>query len=691
MNLKIILCGLFCFLGISLWAQVNPEMDNQQSVEDLIENIATASEDENADYTTIYEDLNYFLNNPLNLNSASEEDLEKLQVLNDIQIRSIIAYRENFGQFLTIYELQLVNGFDKSIIDKILPFLTVEKSEGLINIPIRKALINGNHEMFLRAGQMLEDQKGFTPKIDSSDSRYLGDKNKLYARYKFSYKNKLFWGITAEKDPGEEFFNGTQKKGFDYYSAHFQLSNVGLIKTLNIGDYNVKFGQGLTIWSGMGGGKSPYAINLRKKYQGINKYSSTDENQFMRGVGTTIRLKNFDVSAFYSRKNRDANIVATDTLNEEELVVSSLQITGLHTTDAEIADKDAIKETVMGGNVSYNNSRFKLGMSFVHYNFNAEINKQIAPYNQFELNKNQNTNIGLDYQFSLHNFNFFGEVATCENQSLGYLNGVTASLAPQVAIGILHRSYDRDYQAYYCGAFGESSGNSNESGTYIGLEVSPYKRFKISAYFDTYKFSWLRFGVDTPSDGYDYFAQLDYLPSRNVSMYIRIKHENKPVTNSIEIPSIDKLQNISNRKIRYNLQCKLNDNIKIKSRIELSDYAVEDSTSDKGYMIYQDVIYSFSKLPLSFSLRYAIFDTDTYNSRIYAFEDDVLYAFSIPAYYSKGSRAYLTLKYSLSEKIDIWLRAARTVYADMDLTGSGLTEIDSNHKTDFKVQIRIKF
>ena len=96
---------------------------------------------------------------------------------------------------------------------------------------------NGQHEWITRLTRTLEKQDGFAPISDSAlaespNSRYLGDPNKIYSRYRFRFGNFVSWGITAEKDAGEEFFKGSQKQGFDYYSGHLFLRNIRKIKAI---------------------------------------------------------------------------------------------------------------------------------------------------------------------------------------------------------------------------------------------------------------------------------------------------------------------------------------------------------------------------------------------------------------------------------------------------------------------------
>jgi hypothetical protein len=663
-----------------------------QTLEDLIENLAV-NLDENIDYTGLYDDLNFYLNDPLNLNTATIEDLEKLQILNDFQIKSLLNYIYKTGKMLSVYELQLVYGFSEQDITNILPFITVKNISSNEPLNLKNALKYGNNQFFLRSQKVLEEQVGYSPISDSAllakpNSRYLGNSYKIYAKYKYNYKNKIYAGFTAEKDPGEDFFSGSNKSGFDYYSAHLQINDIGIIKTLSIGDYQAKFGQGLVLGSNMGGGKNSNVLNIRRKAQGLKKYSSTNENEFMRGVGTTIALKNIEISVFYSQKNIDANI--SDSINNDISDVSSFQISGLHSIPSELIDEKAIGEQIFGGNISFNQRNFKVGITALNYQYSANLNKKINPENQFDFRGNQNSNLSIDYQFRFLDFNFFGEEAISESGGKAFFNGMLINLAPQISLSALHRYYDRNYQSNYGNAFAESSGNSNESGLYFGIEVHPIKHWKISGYFDNYKFQWIKSGIDAPSSGYDWFLQADYYPLRTLSMYLKFKNEEKQVNQS-STSGIDKLVSQRNLKIRFHLNSLINEQITLKSRIETSSFSEGNEDTDYGYLVYQDVFYTFKKTPLSINMRFAIFDTDSYDSRIYAYESDILYAFSIPAYYSKGTRTYLNLKYSIGNFMDIWLRYSQTYYSNLDVISSGLTQINGNTKSEIKAQVRIRF
>ncbi len=690
---------LILFVGVSRTDILAQESDKeQQLIEDLIEEIATAAEDEELDYTTLFDDLYHFYQDPINLNETTTEELEKLPFLNRIQIFNLLAYRDNSGRFLSVYELQLINGWDEVTIRRILPFVTVRQVGEKMPYSLKKAIKYGRHQLFLRSQWITEQQKGYRGISDSAlakkpNSRYLGNKYKFYTRYKFQYKKHLMWGFTAEKDPGEEFFSGEQKNGFDFYSAHLQINDLGPLKKLIVGDYQVQFGQGLTFFSGMTTGKSSYVLNVKKKAQGLRKYSSVDENKFMRGVGSTVQLGNFDISAFYSKKKIDANIAEFDTLDNEIREVTSFQTTGYHRTPNEMADKDAIDETVYGAHLGFHQEKYKIGLTITNYQFGSELKKELKPYNQFDFQGDQNTNIGLDYQFTLKHINFFGEAAMSENGGKAIINGALVPLSPQVSLAALHRHYQRDFQAYYSGAFAESSRAQNENGIYIGTEILPYKGWKVSAYFDHYTFPWLRYRLNAPVHGQDYFVQVDYNPSRNVSMYVKYKNENKPENSGTEESDLTRklIKKLNKSNFRFHISYKITSELTLKNRFEYARYKKEGKNTEEGYMIYQDIGYKPEKLPLTLNFRYAIFNTDSYNPRIYAYENDILYGFSIPAYYYRGTRTYLTLKYTIADGIDMWLRYARTHFSNVETISSSLAEIDGKNKSEVKIQFRFKF
>jgi hypothetical protein len=241
-------------------------------------------------------------------------------------------------------------------------------------------------------------------------------------------------------------------------------------------------------------------------------------------------------------------------------------------------------------------------------------------------------------------------------------------------------------------AFAENTTAENEKGFYIGLTAKPTPAFTLSAFYDRFEFPWLKFQVNAPSHGNDYLAQLNYTPSKKFDAYFRIRTRNKFTNTTATVNGIDYLVPYAQTNYIFNLSYTILPSVKLKNRVELVDYKTDQNKTEKGYVIYQDVTFNKMGKPLSFTLRYALFQTDTYNARIYVYENDIPGVYSIPAYYYRGSKFYLMLDYNITRNIEFWIRYSQTVYDNQKVISAGsLTEINGNTKSEIRAQLKFKF
>jgi hypothetical protein len=676
--------------------QVIPDPKTDNFIERKIETIAENSS-EDIDFTTIFDALNYYKDHPLELNSATAEELQQLYLLSDFQIAALIRHRNQYGKLLSIYELQAVEGFDLALIYQMLPFVKVSRDLNRLNISVKDVFKYARQEVVMRVSQGIEQQKGFST-VDSAEladnpnARLLGSPQRVFARYRFRYSNNVSFGITAEKDAGEEFFRGTQKQGFDFYSAHFALRNIGRLKALTIGDYQAQFGQGLTCWTGFGFGKTSDALNIKRSALGLRPYTSINENLFLRGVGATWALGKFEITGFASRKAVNSNAAAGDSLSQDLQAFTNFNLSGLHRTPGELEDKANISERAWGTHLRYKSDNLQVGFTFADFSYSADLTRSPSPYNQFEFSGRHNQNVGVDFNYIFRNFNFFGEASRSKNGGMAATAGCIVSLDPRLSFSVLNRRFARDYQVIYSASIAEGSRSINENGLMVGINMRPVKGVNFNAYFDQWRYPWLRYLVDAPTTGYDGLAQLNYTPSKTMDMYVRFRQRIRARNTTADFEEvidypIDQLQ----QNYRYDIIYKISPSFKLRNRIEYVRFFPGTGKTEEGYAVLQDVIFKPMSMPLSFSVRYALFRTDGYNPRIYAYENDMLYSFSIPAYFNKGSRAYINLEYNLGRNIDIWVRYARFFYTNETSSGSGLTEIQGPVKSDFRVQARVRF
>ncbi|MBL7113770.1 MAG: helix-hairpin-helix domain-containing protein [Bacteroidales bacterium] len=687
---KLLLVSSMIIMILPVHAQ-DDEAHMYTLVEDLIENIAREAEGE-IDFTAFFQDLINYYEQPLNLNTATIEELERLHLLNDFQILSLLDYIEKNGELLSINELPLVYGFDTQFAITLQPFVTAVPS-GVIREYAATKKPRPSHDLFLRSVQTLQSPAGYKEVPDSilaanPNAAYPGSRIKFYTRYTLKYMDKVRIGFVAEKDAGEEMF-GSNKYGFDYHSAYVHLNNFGAVKDLMIGDYQVKMGQGALMWSGLSYDKNAEVLNIQRRNQGLDPYTSTNENSFLRGIGTTLSFNRVQATLFASSKKIDANI--TDTLDDGTLTFSSFQTSGLHALSSEVYDENAIRENILGGNLSYHFDRLKIGFSSLHYWFDGKMEQGDDPDDLYNFSGNKNTNLGIDYAAMFRKISLFGEAAISSNRAMALVNGAIADLAPALQLSVLHRYYRKDYHALYANGFSEGSKTSNENGLYLGLLSKPVPNWTFSVYLDAFSFPWLRSNADAPSVGLDYFVQADYYTEEGLHAYFRYTELHKPKNSPKDDFGISEMEYEVLSRPRFHITYPISDQFSFQNRLELVMYRLGDAPVHKGYEILHDVLYRPVSSPLSFSFRLAIFDTDSWHSRIYSYEHDLLYAFQVPSFHGQCMRTYLNMRYSVNKHLDIWAKIANSYYPNQNVIGSGLNEIEGKNKTDLRIQVRLKF
>ncbi|MEL6864178.1 MAG: helix-hairpin-helix domain-containing protein [Bacteroidota bacterium] len=696
--------SLFFYLSLQmtpmLYAQqrdtLPPEEEtiNIDLVEDFIQGV---EDDVNFDFNALFDNLSIYRENPLDLNKVSREDLEDLRLLSTLQINNFLSYRREAGKLIAIYELQAIPGFDLSTINQILPFVQVGGDIDDYQLPIGQMLLNGDNELFIRWSRTLEEQRGFVgTESNGFVPSFEGDPNQIYLRYRHNYEDKLSYGITAEKDPGEAFFAKSNPRGFDFYSAHFFLKNYSKrLKSLAIGDFTASMGQGLIMYTGFGRGKSSEVMDIRRSRLPLNAYRSVNENDFLRGVGATIGLsERWELTAFGSFQKRDANLILSDTLENDENIAgfTSLQNTGLHRTANEIADEDAINHLAIGGTLKYKTDLGHIAVNGLFNRFNQALNRVIFPYNRFFFNGDQLINASVDYAYVFRNYNFFGETAISDNGKVATINGLILGLDRELSLALLHRHFPAAYQAINANAFAETTGTRNESGFYIGLEMLKGQHWKFAAYADLYRHPWLRFGVDAPSNGVEYRARVTYKRKRRMQAYIEFRHERRQRNAVGNTTKLDFLVETIRQQWRFNVSNKLTSALELRARLDVGYYdSGSDLDRETGVALYQDILYKPKRFPVSFTARFSIYETDGYNIRFYSFENDLLYTFSIPSYYNKGSRFYFNVRYKGIRNLTLEARYAQTYWPEAEGFGNSFEEILGQRRSQVRVQMKYKF
>ena len=687
--------GLFILLVLPLQSQDIPS-EIYDKVEDYFQN----QEDLQVDLSVLLDQLRVYYDDPLNINKVSYEDLQELRFLNSQQINDIIYHRNSLGDFLMVEELQVIPSLDVEDISILKSFIKVNDAAKL-NISIPEMFKNSRHEVFLKWRTTVEDKQGFIAD-ENSDPAYVGDKNKLFLRYRGNYENKLRYGFTIEKDEGEKLWSDTIYTGLDYVTAHIHLKDYStFLKDLAIGDYSISLGQGLIEHSGFGAGKSSVIGDIKKGGRAIRPYNSVIENNYHRGIAATLRpSRNIEVTLFGSNVNRDGNLIL-DTLDNEtpDLFFSSLQASGNHRTENERLDRGVVDVTAYGGILKYTSGAYNVAINHLTYSFSQPIIRQDIAANRFRFSGDRLSNTSIDYAYRFRNFHFYGESAISSAGGQAHLLGGLIGLHRNLNLSVHYRNYGPDYNALIPSAFGEGSQSNNENGFYFGANLRINRRWSVRGYVDLWHHPWLRSRVANPSDGREYLLRVDYFEKRKLSAYAQYFYEQKfenetqdvidPNLSLGEIPKLNVGQLQSRHRLRLQFNNIVSKSLELRNRLEFSIFSDINGTSN-GVLFYQDVIFKPFGSSFSMTGRVAIFDTDNFDSRIFAYENDLLYEFSIPSYRDRGIRYYINLRQDILRNLTGEFRIART-YLDRGSHGSGNEAIEGPYRTELKAQLRYTF
>lgn len=588
------------------------------------------------------EDLFFLVQHPVDLNTASREEIESLFFLSPRQVQDIVVHRARFGAFLSLYELQVLPSFSSTDILKMQAFVQLSRSKV-------KARVT-EHYLVYRTDFGLEPSKGFR------DSVFAGGRTRQYIRYKYQKGNDFSLGILTEKDPGE-------KELWDHQVFSLQWKNRGRFKQIILGDYYVHWGQGLMMGSGfkLGKGAEP-VLGTKRGADGFRVHQSVTEAGGFRGSAVHWGKEKWQSGSWVSMKRVDANRSGSE--------FSSLQSAGLHRTESELEDRNAVTESQVGTFIKYRKAQWQLGVAALFTRFDAEFVKANLPYTYFQFRGNQYGIASLAGTYYGKNYLVFSELAYAKVPA--WVAGLAYSASKKWEVGVHLRHYPEKFRSLYGAAFGENTLPQNEVGQYLGIKFTPKKQLFFSGHYDRYRFPWIKFGERAPMHGSDFAFRMQWQAHKKqqIKMVLRAKNGTE-----------------WNRNPSYTGGALLTWDRKWVEAFHTQSTWQVKLVNGRGQAWVQDIEGKWKNL--QWRGRVAWFSTDSYDSRIYAYENDVLYTSSFSAYSGKGFRFYMNVKVRMNRNIDLWVRWARSRVADT--IGSGWDELTGNKKTDFRLQLRYQF
>lgn len=620
--------------------------------ESFIENLLVDAETDSS-WDNLYEDLCYLHENPININESTTEELVQLPFLTAQQIEEILAYVYIYGPMKTLGELNLIKGLNYETRQKLRFFLYCGEKSKQDKIYIHDLLKKGKNELVARTDYPFEESSG----------AYLGSDLYHSLRYKFRYKDKIEAGLTAEKDKGE--------RGIDSYSLYALLKNRGILKKLIIGNYRLSFGHGLVLNTDFSLGKNYILSSSCTSGKGIKPHSSTRESNFFQGAASTVSFGKWELSTFLSYRKLDA------TLNKG--TISSLKDDGYHRTELELYKKGNVQSQLSGGNISYIKDHFQLGLTTVYTLFSKPFYKNTSGYKLYYPVGHSFWNTSMNYGYRNNRLNIQGEYAVSAQGGWATLNTLSVCLFNELQLSFLYRYYHPKYNAIYGSSFSEGSMVKNEKGFYFGMNYPFSRSLNFSSYIDFFQFPYIRYGVSKPNTkGYDFLAELKFNSRKNFSWNIRYRKKSKQADYTEN--GKKGIAYTRNQKVKLQANYTFNDLFQGKSILNYNHLNEGKKSASRGYSFSQSFQYNMRCFPLQIAVNGIYFHTDDYDSRVFSYEQGLLYSFSIPSYYGIGYRFSTLLKYNLNSNLSLQCKYGFTCYKDRNI-----------NKNMLNIQLRYKF
>lgn len=632
----------------------------QTDITDIAEDLAADETDPGA-ATIFMERLHELAENPVSLNSANEAELSRLFFLTDFQIKSLAGHIKSTGSVLSVFEIASIAGFDIRTAQIMNPFITLETASSGINKPVklRNSILSN---IIIKPGE--------------TDNSYIGPPWKFLMKYKTD-AGRLSAGFTIEKDAGEKIFSGSPPLP-DFISGYIAFNGSGVIRKIIAGDFSAKFGQGSSINTGFNTGVPLTATGYFPSRSEIRPYTSSDENNFFRGIATELIYKKLSLNLFFSHNRIDATLSSAD--DSARLFITNFQKSGLHNTNSLIMKKDAVSEIFHGINLSYYLNSFTAGINWSEsiFSFPIEVN-HYDPATLFDFRGEKKGMISAYYTGSIGKSLFSGEFSTDYGNNYAIIQSYTMKASGRLTINCLYRKYTPGFGGLHCRGPGNSSSGGNEEGILGNFTFEAAKNLYISAGYDLCRYPWLKYRTSFPSQAKKSEIKIRYLPSLDFNVEISFNHRTTSADKhaSHGMPGISV---ISSETLKTIARYSLNERFSLRCRI---DYKTVDKGASKGVLMSQDLIYSFRSIPFSLWGRYCLFNTDDWDSRLYIYEDDLLYSYSIPAYSGTGSSTYLMAKWEFGNYAELRLKYALTSLVQQQYMNKDRDEI--------RLQIRINF
>lgn len=611
--MRLILLCLVC------WIVLEAHSQEEHVWMPYLEQVMTAEAVEDGAWQQTYDLLCDLQQHPININSATRDELEALPFLSAQQVEELMAYLYRYGPMKSLAELQLITTLSKPQCELLRFFVVIGDA------PVQR---HTTHELITTAHLPLKDGHWF--------------------RYQLQYGDRLTVGLVGDQDADEPFMKGSNRWGYDFYSPYLQVKHWGRVETLVVGNYRVSMGMGLVMNNNFSLGKLAMLQNLGRNTNTLRTHSSRTET-FLQGVGATIKLNNrLHATAFMSYAPMDATLNADGSAR-------TLLTSGYHRTATELVKKHNMHALKTGGQLQYRYDRLQLGLNVLYTHLDRLLHpntKQL--YNLYKPQGCDFVNVSAHYGYANRRWAFNGETAVDGHGRLATINTLSLTTSYNLTLMALQRFYSYRYVALDAQSYSAGGHVQNESGGYMGIVWQPSPSWQLTAYADYAYFPWVRYRHKGATWSTDYLLQANYTSQRwQLNARYRLKGDT---------PS---------HRWRLAAERQWACGLALQAQWDANYLTTEQ---EWGHWLSGRLAYEHQWLRFQTGVGY--YHTDSYNSRVYGYENGPLYTYNLQQYAGKGVRYWLMMRAKINRHLALTAKMGTT------------NRTDRQHQTDVLLQLR---
>jgi hypothetical protein len=600
---------------------------------------------------------------PIDLNRASFEVLQSLPLISPAFARRVMDERKNNGPFNNWTDFIRRLYLNASYARVLQPYFQISdlKETGTRRVDLRH-----------RLSQSFPKSEGYR------SGAYSGGPLHVYTRVKIQWGNRMSAGFLSEKDPGESRWN-------DHWVGFVEIRSTDGTYRVILGHFFMESGRGLVFWNpfGMAMGKDPLAP-IRIRPRGVGGYLYAAEQKALQGAAIQKSLRFLQCTLLGSTSRLDGTVNPDGTIR-------GLSATGLHRTRSEIERHDSFAESLGGCRLTANSRWGSVGLTgLVSWYSRAIIPQDIDRY-RYAFSGKRNWVSGLDWNVFWKNLHWSGEAAVCRSKGTAILSAFYGEWN-RMDVVVSSRHFNADFQNPHA-----ADEPQNETGWTVGFKTKTSRHSTFSLAFDLFHKPWRTYFIPLPTRGENLQVRFDRTVPRffAISMKARIQLSEKMDAGRTESGKpLEMLRERLERQVRVDIRTAHVHGFLLKAACgfvyvhypESPPPVLASLKTETGFLLLADIRYQYSRT-FEAAARWSFFKTDSYDSGLYAYENDLPGVFYVPPCYGEGTRGYALVQWNPRKKLGLSVKYGRTIRYGVTFLGSGSESVPGNVEDTFGFQV----